>query len=86
MLTATRRPGSAAPQIHAIRLEDSTDLMLAFNDHQKYADDGFTRFRTALRLAISQDHGATWTRVAQASSWPTSPVLPCRPRRAEFGR
>jgi len=52
-------------KIHAIRLEDSTDLMLAFNDHQKYADDGFTRFRTALRLAISQDHGATWTRVAQ---------------------
>eukprot|EP00192_Tetraselmis_astigmatica_P006231 CAMPEP_0117666876 /NCGR_PEP_ID=MMETSP0804-20121206/10630_1 /TAXON_ID=1074897 /ORGANISM="Tetraselmis astigmatica, Strain CCMP880" /LENGTH=518 /DNA_ID=CAMNT_0005474491 /DNA_START=366 /DNA_END=1922 /DNA_ORIENTATION=- len=52
-------------KIHVIRLQGSSDLLLAFNDHQKHAEDGFTRFRTGLRLAISHDNGASWARVAQ---------------------
>uniref|UniRef100_A0A061SM53 Bnr asp-box repeat protein n=1 Tax=Tetraselmis sp. GSL018 TaxID=582737 RepID=A0A061SM53_9CHLO len=52
-------------KIHVISLEGSTDLLLAFNDHQKYAEDGFTRFRTGLRVAISHDFGATWARIAE---------------------
>eukprot|EP00232_Nephroselmis_pyriformis_P008923 CAMPEP_0182893546 /NCGR_PEP_ID=MMETSP0034_2-20130328/24539_1 /TAXON_ID=156128 /ORGANISM="Nephroselmis pyriformis, Strain CCMP717" /LENGTH=520 /DNA_ID=CAMNT_0025027295 /DNA_START=18 /DNA_END=1576 /DNA_ORIENTATION=- len=50
---------------HVIRLRGSNDLAIAFNDHQKYHEDGFTRFRTRLRVAISRDDGKTWHRVAQ---------------------
>ena len=52
-------------KIHVIALKDSDDLLLAYNDHQKYAEDGFTAFRTGLRLAISHDRGETWARVAE---------------------
>lgn len=44
---------------------------MAFNDHQKYAEDGFTRFRTGLRLAVSHDDGETWARIAQVGIPPT---------------
>ena len=44
---------------HVIRLRGSNDLAIAFNDHQKYHEDGFTRFRTRLRVAISRDDGKT---------------------------
>eukprot|EP00958_Prasinococcus_capsulatus_P015916 scaffold1741_cov409-Prasinococcus_capsulatus_cf.AAC.15 len=52
-------------KIHLMRLEGSPVLALAFNDHQKYHDDGYTRFRTKLRVGISEDEGRTWSRIAE---------------------
>ncbi|KAK3267928.1 hypothetical protein CYMTET_23545 [Cymbomonas tetramitiformis] len=43
----------------------SRAIVMAFNDHPKYHEDGFTRFRASLRIAVSMDEGSSWTRLAQ---------------------
>lgn len=63
--TGMPNPDSKIAMIHLDGGGSEDALALAFNDHQKYHEDGFTRFRTNLRIAISQDGGSTWVRVAQ---------------------
>ena len=59
--TSLQNPDS---KLHAVRLKNG-GLLMAHNDHPKFHDDGFIRFRTNLILSYSNDAGATWRTIAK---------------------
>ena len=59
--TSLQNPDS---KLHAVRLKNG-GLLMAHNDHPKFHDDGFIRFRTNLILSYSNDAGATSRTIAK---------------------